>query len=227
MESKENSKDLGTTTTNEFQTKKDQKKTKGKSFNWDKYLNPKHDEFFKEGNYSPPAPFMELARNPNDQNIKNWISYNKKKNELNTRLQRRMKEYLSKNAHSISEYPKTVALFNSKKRDFIPKFDPARFRVRMYFSSTCPHCKRMFKTLEELQAQGIFVEAHQTDDKLFRPQYSLPTVKASKEDIKKHQISSVPFTLIADLKKKVLYPPVRGFQDTNQIIKLLKEAQNL
>ena len=36
-------------------------------FDWSKHLNPKNDEFFKEGNHIPPAAFMELARNPTDQ----------------------------------------------------------------------------------------------------------------------------------------------------------------
>ena len=28
-------------------------------FDWKKYLDPKSKEFFKEGNYTPPAPLME------------------------------------------------------------------------------------------------------------------------------------------------------------------------
>lgn len=31
-------------------------------FQWNKYLSPNNDEFFKEGDYTPPAPFMEIAR---------------------------------------------------------------------------------------------------------------------------------------------------------------------
>ena len=37
-------------------------------------------EFFKEGDYSPPEPFMELARNPTDENIRMWFQYLDKKN---------------------------------------------------------------------------------------------------------------------------------------------------
>ena len=37
-----------------------------KSFAWEKYLSPAHDEFFREGDYTPPAPFVEIARNIND-----------------------------------------------------------------------------------------------------------------------------------------------------------------
>lgn len=138
-----------------------------------------------------------------------------------------MREYLAKNSKDIKNYPKTLEILKSKEVNIVPVVDPSRYRIRMYFSSTCPHCKRMFKTLDSLQKKGIYVEALQIDDALFKPQYSLPTQKASKEEIKKHNIKSVPFTLIADLKKKALYPPIRGFQDSNQILKLIKEANNL
>ena len=39
------------------------------TFPWQKYLDPKNDDFFREGDYSPPAPFMEIARNPSDSNF--------------------------------------------------------------------------------------------------------------------------------------------------------------
>ena len=40
-----------------------------KKFNWNLYLNENSDEFFKEGNYIPPAPFMEALRRPTRKNI--------------------------------------------------------------------------------------------------------------------------------------------------------------
>jgi hypothetical protein len=46
------------------------KKEKHKKFSWKKYLNPENDEFFQEGNYKPPAPFMELARRRTKKNKK-------------------------------------------------------------------------------------------------------------------------------------------------------------
>ena len=45
------------------------------TFQWKKYLDPKNEEFFKEGDYTPPAPFIEIARNPTDANIRNWFKY--------------------------------------------------------------------------------------------------------------------------------------------------------
>jgi hypothetical protein len=142
-------KELGTTTTNEFKEKKDEKKKA--SFKWDKYLDPKNDEFFKEGNYIPPKPFMELARNPSDENITNWIAYNNKKNTLNQRLQKRMKEYLAKNS-LVS--PEVNQLLQQKSIRTKTAFDPSRYKIRMFFDSNCPHCKRMFNTLLSLKEEG-------------------------------------------------------------------------
>ena len=165
---------------------------------------------------------MELARNPTDNNIKNWIAYNNLKSSLNKKLQRRMKEYLSKN----SEYnPLVLQVLNKKTKKQKTLFDPSRFRVRMYFDSKCIHCKRMFNTLLELQSRGVYVEAFQIDDGVFKKsQFPLPIQRATKFEIKKHNIETVPFTLIADLKKKVLYPAIRGFQSVDGITTLLKKG---
>jgi len=216
-------KELGTTTTNEFPRKKEADKEK--SFKWSKYLDPKNDEFFKEGNYTPPRPFMELARNPTDTNISNWMAYNKKKNALNQRLQVRMREYLTKNAELTPEVKKVV---QAKTINMQTQFDSSCYRIRMYFDSKCPHCKRMFNTLLALQNRGIYVEALQTDDaKISKARYPIPTRKASASEIKKQNIKAVPLTLIADLKKKALYPPIKGFQSIEAMIALIKEGESL
>ncbi len=166
---------------------------------------------------------MELARNPSDKNISNWIAYNKKKSELNKRLQTRMREYLARNQKLTPEVNQILAQ-NRPKKDVT--FDPSRFRVRMYFDSKCPHCKRMFNTLLDLQKRGVYVEALQIDDtKLSKLQYPIPIRPASKKEVKKQNISSVPYTLIADLKKKVLYPPVKGFQSVENMVNLIREGQ--
>lgn len=168
---------------------------------------------------------MELARNPTDINITNWIAYNNKKNALNQRLQIRMQEYLKKDKKLTPDVEKAF-----KENAIVTKteFDPSRYRVRMYFDSKCPHCKRMFNTLLELQNRGIFVEALQTDNgQISKNQFPIPTRMASKEEIRKQKIQAVPFTLIADLKKKVLYPPIKGFQSVESMTALIKEEEKL
>lgn len=165
---------------------------------------------------------MELARDPSDKNITNWISYNNKKNELNQRLQKRMREYLQSRSKLT---PEVNRILKEKTVSTQTQFDPSRYKIRMYFDSKCPHCKRMFSTLDGLKDKGIYVEALQTDDaQIKKLSYPIPIRKASREEIKKHNIKSVPFTLIADLKKKVLYPPVQGFQDVSTMVTLLNEG---
>ena len=70
------------------------KTQKKKDFEWDKYLNPENDEFFKEGNYIPPAPFMEVYRRPTKKNVLMWDAYIKKRNLVHTRAMEKMKLYL-------------------------------------------------------------------------------------------------------------------------------------
>ena len=205
-------------------------KQKSSSFNWSKYLNPKNDEFFKEGNYTPPAPFMELARNPTDQNIKNWIAYNNLKNKLSQKLKERMQTYLIKNADGNSENKEKAMTIYKRKAEQLQEspIDPSRYRVRMFFNSKCSHCKRMFGTLVELQNAGIYVEALQTDkEKSNYLKYPIPIRSASPDEIKHHKIETVPFTLIANLKKKVLYPPLKGYQSMSTVMNLLREAEKL
>lgn len=128
-----------------------------------------------------------------------------------------------------SEYnPLVRKILNKKTKKQKTLFDPSRFRVRMYFDSKCIHCKKMFNTLLELQNRGVYVEALQIDDGLFKKsQFPLPIQRATKAEIKKHNIKSVPFTLIADLKKKVLYPAIHGFQSVGKITTLLKKGERL
>jgi len=166
---------------------------------------------------------MELARNPSDKNISNWIEFNKKKNALNQRLQLRMREYLTQTKQLN---PKVAEVIKTRSINLSSDFEPSRYRIRMYFDSKCPHCKRMFQTLVSLQDQGIYVEALQVDDLNVKAStFPIPTRRASKSEVKKHKISAVPFTLIADLKKKVLYPPIKGFQSVESMTALIKEGE--
>lgn len=195
-------------------------------FPWKKYLDPKNKEFFKEGDYTPPEPFMEIARNPTDDNLKQWFDFIKKKNELSSRLQARMQEYLLKNQQVSQEatIPKTELVRALKNENKI-YLDPTRFRLRMYFESTCPHCRRMFGVLKQFQNSGYSVEALQVDKgSIPEAEKIVPISTADQTDLKKHNIKGVPFLLIADTKRKGLLPAIEGFHDYNEIIQLLEAA---
>ncbi len=199
---------------------KEKEKPDGK-FPWKTYLDPKNKEFFREGDYTPPEPFMEVARNPTDENIKQWFDLMKKKNELQTKLQIRMQEYIAKNNEVNASQIVLAPKIDAKKQE-IP-LDPARFRLRMYFESTCPHCKRMFQVLRRFQDEGFQVEALQVDTGIVsESEKVVPIKKAEPEDLKKHGIKGVPFILVADTKKKTLLPPIEGYHDFEEILRLLK-----
>ncbi len=196
------------------------------NFPWKTYLDPKNKEFFREGDYTPPEPFMEVARNPTDENIKQWFELMKKKNELQTNLQVRMQEYMAKN-NTVNVQPQ-VAVTKIPEKDSEIKIDPSRFRLRMYFESTCPHCKRMFQVLKKLQDEGFQIEGLQVDSgPVPEVEKIVPIVRADPEDLKKHGIKGVPFLLVADTKKKSLLPPIEGYHDLEEILRLLKAASRI
>jgi thiol-disulfide isomerase/thioredoxin len=195
-------------------------------FPWKTFLDPKNKEFFKEGDYTPPEPFMEVARNPTDDNIKQWFELMKKKNDLQTKLQERMAEYMAKNGEVA--VPSSIAkaeLTPSKGKEQNIALDPSRFRLRMYFESTCPHCRRMFQVLKKLQDDGFHVEALQVDGgQVPDAEKIVPISRADPSDLKKHGIKGVPFLLIADTKRKALLPAIEGYHNFDEILRLLKAA---
>lgn len=196
------------------------------NFPWKTFLDPKNKEFFKEGDYTPPEPFMEVARNPTDDNIKQWFELMKKKNELQTKLQERMAEYMAKNGElKTAPDVATAAPVAPQAKEQNVSLDPSRYRLRMYFESTCPHCRRMFQVLKKLQDGGFQVEALQVDSgPVPDAEKIIPISRADPSDLKKHGIKGVPFLLIADTKRKALLPAIEGYHDFEEILRLLKAA---
>jgi len=190
------------------------------AFPWPTYLDPKNKEFFREGDYTPPEPFMELVRNPSDENLKMWFSYVDRKNELAGKLQERMTEYLAKHGTSVPPEQKkvTAALKVSTQ-----PIDPRRYRLRMYFNTSCPHCQKMFLTLADLQAQGFFVEARQLDrNGQVNSKLPFPSELASPDEIAQKNIQSVPLLLIGDLKRKLVYR-LSGFQPADAVLNAIRQ----
>ncbi|MGK5083098.1 hypothetical protein WDW37_07305 [Bdellovibrionota bacterium FG-1] len=193
------------------------------AFPWHQYLDPKNKEFFREGDYTPPEPFMEIVRNPTDANLKMWFGYISKKNELSSRLQTRMQEYLVKNGPAIPALEKERV---SAQLAALPRSAPTaqRYRFRLYFDSHCPHCKRMLSTMAELQTQGYFVEAKQVDqDTRELSGVTIPVEQALPGEMKEKEIKSVPVLLVGDLFKKVVYR-INGYQTTAQVLAALPKG---
>ena len=166
---------------------------------------------------------MEVARNPSDENIKNWITYLDKKNYLAERLRARVADFTMKGAAPQALVQETLA----KIPPAGTKFDPAQFRVRTYFDSHCPHCRRMLGTLRELQDLGVYVEALQIDrERVDSAQFAIATERANPADVKKQGIESVPFTLIANIKSKTVLKPITGFKSVDEMRSILSAMSN-
>ena len=194
------------------------------AFDWEKFTNPSNREFFKEGDYTPPEPFLEIVRRPTDENLKRWFAYIEKKNELSARLQARMKEYVEKNLGGLNTQARAQLEDREARLLKVTSPDIRRYRFRMFFDSKCPHCKRMFGTLAELQDRGFFVEALQVDhDPKGLLGLPVPVRAATKEELAGRKIESVPFLLVGDLLQKVVYP-IRGYQSPSAIFAALAEA---
>ena len=194
------------------------------SFPWDKYLNPQNPEFFKEGDYTPPEPFMEIVRNPTDSNLKMWFAYIEKKNDLQSRLQEKVKEYLSRQSTNMPDEARAIITERARPITVVEP-ESTRYRFRMYFDSSCPHCKRMFGTLTELQARGFIVEAKQVDHgSLQGLALPFPTEHATEREIKEKGIQSVPLLLVGDLKRKTIYR-LSGYQTPSSVFQAIHAGE--
>lgn len=195
-----------------------------RSFDWKKYMDPKNDSFFQEGDYKPPAPFLELVRNPTDANIQNWFTMVELKNKLSTQLQARIAEYVEKNKPALS--PEAQAELKEKANTTpFTSDDYKNYRFRMYFDSHCPHCKHMMSTLEELQKRGFYVELKQIDPDLKAAEdLPFPITPASASELQEKDIHSVPVLFVGDLRKKVVYR-LTGFQTPEQIFEVIRSKK--
>ncbi|MGK5083732.1 conjugal transfer protein TraF [Bdellovibrionota bacterium FG-1] len=209
-----------------------------KGFAWDKYLNPAHDEFFREGDYTPPAPFVEIARNPTNENIERWYRYIELKNTTLHRLQERLTEYAQRNPSKVSALPSPYSTGLSDNPEMMAKVaarvekpsavapDAKRFRLRLYFDSHCPHCQRMIGTMSELAARGYYVELRQIDqDRSIRARIPFPVTDASPEELKTYGIQAVPVLLVGDLKAKSFFK-MQGYQPAPTVLAALSEKAN-
>ena len=197
------------------QARPNQKK-KASEFDWSKHLNPENKEFFKEGSYTPPAAFMELVRNPNDENIKNWFALVAKKNQLSQQLTDRIQKYLAKNQKLAR--PKKGIMQNIANN--LPKNTKnyKSFRFRLYFESTCPHCKRMMQTMSELQDNGYYVELRQIDKNHAGMQpLPFPVTYATERELQEKNINSWPVLFIGDLERKMVYR-LDGYRSTSDVL---------
>lgn len=191
------------------------------AFDWEKYQNPKNKEFFKEGDHTPPEALMELARDPTDENIRNWFATVEAKNRIISTLHDRIAAYVKKNDKKLQPEARE-ALTRQVKHFKLPENDIKRFRFRLYFESTCPHCQKMIATMSDLQIQGYYVEVHQIDKG--RPRFPVPftLIPASSKELQEKKIDSWPVLFVADTDKKLIYR-INGYLSSDEILKTLAD----
>ncbi len=138
------------------------------------------------------------------------------KNQMSTRLQTRIQEYLEHNQSKIA--PATQEKLVEASRNVEPiTVDPSAYRFRLYVDSKCPHCKRMLGTLAQLQDQGYYVEVRQVDDdRKSLENLPFPVERATPQELHEKDVQSVPLLFVGDLKKKVVYR-VTGYQTAESI----------
>lgn len=194
---------------------------KKEAFHWDKYLDPKHEEFFTEGNHKPPAPFMELARNPTDENIKRWFQLIETKNKLMKKLHTHLANYVSKQGSKLKAREKQ--LIEEKLQEINARSeDVKRFRFRLYFESSCPHCKNMLVTAKELEQRGYYIEIRQIDHQKPTFPVPFPITYASSKELRERKINSWPVLFVADTKKQLVYR-INGYHSTSSLLSVLSK----
>lgn len=166
-----------------------------KSFDWDKYMDPENDEFFKEGNYTPPAPFMEFYRRPTKENTLKWDAYIKKRNQIHKRALLAAKKYLPQVASP------------SINREFMAKSSGKNLGIEVfkgkwlvfYFDKNCPHCSAMYPTINRLAMSGVNVQAVRLDPgKGIIEGLNIPWQKVKPDEKKKMKIGVTPTLLVID-----------------------------
>ena len=133
------------------------------SFDWSATLDVESDEFFREGNYLPPAAFMELARRPTEQNIRNWIAYQNKKQKLTDTLNEKVSNYKKarreRNKLRIVVSAQANMLIKNEYVDFSKKFSESGISVEAICTSNCRQSKfkKASKALQQQMLPGQYL----------------------------------------------------------------------
>lgn len=196
-------------------------KSSKKKFNWDKYLDPENDEFFREGDYTPPAPFMEVYRRPTKKNVLLWDKYIKKKNLIHKRALKNMKKYLSPNVVSpqiIAQEKRQVTNEKSITQIFKGKW------IVFYFDKNCPHCEKMYPIINKLSMSGAVVQAVRLDTgNGIVSGLGVPWQRIKKGEQQRLKINVTPTTLIVEEETK----KVKKLTGNRSLFEILKEAKNI
>lgn len=195
---------------------KGEERKKGK-FSWKDQLDIENDQFFKEGEYTPPAPFMEALRRPTKENIDNFEKWQTMRNLLLQRYESARMQYIGVGP-SLPKIQNPMGNVNDR--------DIEKYRFIFYFESTCSSCHSMFSTINEMSERGVYIEAIRVDrnDNEVKG-LEVPWTFASADELKKLNLKAVPVLVAIDEKTKKAYRMV-GKKSMKQILQVISQAKS-
>lgn len=125
---------------------------------WQKLLNPKTDDFWREGNHVPDAGFVIFAKNPTKENAKFWLM----RNELKAKRMEQMlplleqaqmeliKAGLMEDRYDVLKKGRALAPKNSTIKVDLGNSGLQSLTFYFIYSPDCPHCQRLATTIQSL-----------------------------------------------------------------------------
>jgi len=190
------------------------------SFKWDNYLDENKDEFFREGDYIPPAPFLEVVRRPTAKNILLFEKWKEKKNQLLKRYNERRIAVLGLKGLSASP------IIEQKTGPSKGVYEQLKeYRMVFYFDSKCPSCKGMYQVVNQLSDNGVYVEAVRLDagENLIE-RLRVPWSVATAKEMSVLKISAVPMLIIFEERTKQAFKVV-GKKSAEEILSIIQRIK--
>jgi thiol-disulfide isomerase/thioredoxin len=157
-------------------------------FDWSDYTDPTQPEFWREGDHTPPAPLLELIRDPSPENIERYRAWTSQKLEVSAQVSALLAQ---------AEQPAQVS------------WDGVQ--VVYFYARGCGYCQQNTPHVLELQELGADVMPVHLDS----PSPALPTSTPWTEEM--GQLVAVQGTptwvLVEDGQRRV----VRGFATVQRL----------
>jgi thiol-disulfide isomerase/thioredoxin len=157
-------------------------------FDWADYTDPTQPEFWREGDHTPPAPLLELIRDPSPDNIERYRAWTSQKLEVSAEISALL-------AHA--EQPAPV------------RWDGVQ--VVYFYATSCGYCQQNTPHVLDLMDKGARVLPVHLD----RPSEAYPTSTPWTEEM--GQLVAMQGTptwvLVEDEKRRV----VRGFATVDRL----------
>lgn len=186
-------------------------------FDWSRYEDPAHPEFWDDGgDYVPPRPLREAVVNPTKENLERYVSWQAKRIAVATAFSEKLA------AHALSQggmgslaarTPARGPLQASARAPGTSLSAPdIRWReveILYFYQSNCPHCQAEYRHVEAIKSKGARVSFIQLDAGE-RPPLHVGSVAYTKAHSDQFGISATP-TWIVRRREKVMR--LQGRQD--------------